>query len=169
VTRLATTNGTEGAAVYLTELEAAIAANEETGAVQHRNTALDEAARFRRHLKTIRLQLGKAIRRRTSVNKNWEPDVEFATTLQKLADAQAKAVATEERLRKINREDRKNYSPEQLESVWRHNHRRSIAAWAADEWRDAFHIGFGPSVADVLMKMLAVKLERPARAEEESE
>lgn len=161
LTTLAATGsiGTEGRRVYLTELEAALGAPGRKGGIFHRNTALDESERFRRTLKRVRIQLDKAVHRKFKTSPDWEPDPDFATVIAKLATAQAAAVSTEEKLRKLTSADRKGYTPEQLEAVWKHQLLRAAQTMTDEEWATMLDVRFGVRVRKVMLPMLDVEGE----------
>lgn len=142
-------NGTER--LPLLELEAAMLAPGYRGAKLTRITALDEAERFRRSLKAIRVQLDKKLRRERARNTDWDPDLDLCTSAAKIVEAYSKAVATEQRLRKMTSEDRKGYTPEQLDAVWKHNLMRAAQTMSDEDWSMMIAIRFGENVAKVML------------------
>lgn len=143
--------GYETARVHLTELEAALAIPGRIGAILPRNTALDETARLRLTIKRIRVQLDKLLRRRYAGNKDWEPDADLCIAVEKITSAAAKAVQTEERLRKLTAEERKGYTDEQLDAVWKANLLRAAQTMTDEEWWSMIAIRFGENVANVML------------------
>jgi hypothetical protein len=143
--------------IHLTELDAAMASPGRRGACLQRNTALDECGRMRLTIKRIRVQLDKTARRKYAANSDWEPDADFCTALEKTVSAAAKAVQTEERLRKLTREDRKGYTDEQLDAVWKANLVRAAQTMTDEEWWSMIAIRFGENVASVMLPSAAAE------------
>ncbi len=83
---------------------------------------------------------------------SWEPSLDDCKAVQAIAGAAEKAVAMEERLRKMIEQERQGYTPEQLELVWRDNLKRTAGDLAPEDWWDLLSIAFGREVAQTLVR-----------------
>jgi hypothetical protein len=152
---------------YLTELEAAHGRESGRRFSMPRNTALDECEKLRALIAKFRAAIDRKVRRANSLavkqegvspksdrsTKCWEPSLEDCKAVQAITTAAERAVAMEERLRKMIEIERKGYTPAQLEAVWQHNLRQSAATMGASDWWDLLRIGFGDDVARVLVRL----------------
>lgn len=148
--------------MFLTEIEAAYSRSARRFAVP-RNTALDEAEKLRALIARFRSAIENKVKRATRIAKpkpgqvgpanSWEPSLDDCKAVQAITTAAERAVAMEERLRKMIEAERKGYTPEQLELVWRDSLKRSAADLPAADWWDLLRIRFGDDVARVLIRM----------------
>jgi hypothetical protein len=140
--------------VYLTELEVAHSRDARRMPVLQ-NTALGECERLRSLIAKFRAAMERKVKRanRAGVARHWEPTLDDCKAVQAITTAAERAVAMEERLRKMIEIERKGYTPEQLEAVWQHNLRQSAATMGASDWWDLLRIGFGDDVARVLVRL----------------
>ena len=159
--------GSEFRRAHLTELEAALARDPGRRFAMPRNTALDECEKLRALIAKFRAAIERKVRRAGALAKpgeatakndgrtarGWEPSLDDCKAVQAITTAAERAVAMEERLRKMIEAERKGYTPEQLELVWRDNLRRTAADLGADDWWDLIRIAFGDDVARVMIKM----------------
>jgi isocitrate dehydrogenase kinase/phosphatase len=108
-------------------------------------------------IKKYRTQLTLDAKRRRAERKDWTPDADAALALLRVMQAYSLAIQTEERLRKITRDERKGYTDEQLDAVLVHNLRR-IATRLNERARWEFAaIMYGDKVADVLQPGVRVR------------
>lgn len=149
-TAAVSTDGADRQRVHLTELDAAMSAVQRRGLAQPDNTALGEAERLRLVIKRYRTQLAADAKRRRAESKEWVPDADAALALLRVMQAYAMAIQTEDRLRKIIREERKGYTDEQLDAVLVHNLRRIATRLNARQKWEFIAIMYGDRVADVL-------------------
>jgi hypothetical protein len=166
--------GSELRRQYLTELEAAHGRDFGRRFSMPRNTALDECEKLRALIAKFRAAIDRKVKRANALYKppktgedaakakpandgraamGWEPSLDDCKAVQAITTAAERAVAMEERLRKMIEIERKGYTPEQLEAVWQHNLRQSAAAMGASDWWDLLRIGFGDDVARVLVRL----------------
>jgi hypothetical protein len=144
--------GSETRRQFLTEIEAA----HERGGPRRlplHNTALDECEKLRVLIGKHRSALERKVRRANKPGGQFEPSLDDCKAVQAITTAAERAVAMEERLRKMIEIERKGYTPEQLEAVWQHNLRQSAATMGASDWWDLLRIGFGDDVARVLVRL----------------
>jgi hypothetical protein len=146
--------GTEHRQQYLTELEAAEASDRTRRRLSlPRNTALDGAGRIRQLVMKFVSAGERAIRRSNKLGDAWTPSLDEQRGVLAVASAYEKAVAAEERLRKMLTAERKDYSEAEFQLVWKRELKLAATeTLTADDWWDLLRIGFGDDTARVIIR-----------------
>lgn len=146
--------GSELRRQYLSELESAHAADRGRRRLTvPKNTALDAAERIRRLVTRFLNGIERTINASNKKGDSWSPSLDESKSMLACVTAYGRAVETEERLRKMLKEEREGYTDEEHALALNRALKMAAAEWPAADWWDALRIGWGDDVARVLVRM----------------
>jgi hypothetical protein len=146
--------GSELRRQHLTEIEAAYAADQGKRRLTiPKNTALDAAERIRLLVMSFLNGIRRTIQRSNKKGDSWSPSLDESKSMLACVTAYERAVATEERLRKMLKEEREGYTDEEHALALNRAIKMAAADWPAKDWWDALRVAWGDEVARTLVRL----------------